>query len=108
MLIRAYLFAYKFFENIMALIRSFKFMVALNKAGVFISKNPEDILQVIGVFLLSESSMYRDKVIMGRDLSSSTALLLVLIDFYLESHSETHLEQFLEVLKNEFIKREQK
>ena len=81
-------------------------MMTLNKAGVFTSRNPEDVLQVIGAFLLSESAYYRNSIKMGRDVSSSTALLLVLIDFYLEGHSETHLEQLLEVLKNEFIKRE--
>ena len=107
MLIRAYFLAYNFFEKLMAFVRSFKFMIALNEAGVFTSKNPEDVLQVIGIFLLSESSMYKDKIVIGRDMSSSTALLLVLIDFYLSGHSETHLEQLLEVLKNEFIKREQ-
>lgn len=105
--IRAYLFAYKFFENIMAYVRSFKFMIALNKAKVFVNRNPRDVLQVIGTFLLSESPTYKNSIVMGRDLTSSTALLLVLIDLYLEGHSETHLNQFLEVLKNEFIKREQ-
>ena len=106
MLIRAYLLAYKFFEKVTAFIRSLKFITTLNKAGVFTSRNPEDVLQVIAAFLLSESPTYKNSVKMSRDLSSSLALLLVLIDFYIEGHSETHLEQLLEVLKNEFIKRE--
>lgn len=85
--------------------RSIKFMITLNKLGVFVNNNPEDVLQVIGTFILSESAFYGDTIKMSRDMSSSTALLLALIDFYLEGHSNTHLEQLLEVLKNEFIQR---
>ena len=105
-LIRAYLFIYNFFEATLDLIRSLQFVWTLNKKHVFKNKNTEDILKVINTFTLSEVSTYPNKVKMGRDITSSTALLSVLIDLYLENHSEVHLEQLLEVLKNEFIRRE--
>ena len=106
MLIRAYLFVYKFFENLIAFIESLKFLKELNKLKVFKTNNTEDILRVISTFIMIKVSHYPNTVKMSRDIIGSTALLLALIDLYLEGHSEKHLEQLLEVLKNEFIKRE--
>ena len=106
MLIKAYYFVYKFFENILALVRSFKFLTVLNRFRIFQRRNPEDVLRVIRAFILSESPYYANNIKMNRSTSNSAILLSILIDTYLGSHSDKHLEQLLEVLKNEFIKRE--
>lgn len=67
--------------------------------------NPKDVLKVIGKFTEKAWAEYPDKVIMGRTPSQSAALLGTLIDKYYETGSNIHLNQILEVLKNEFIER---
>lgn len=106
MLIRAYLFAYNIFENLIAFVRSIQFLTTLNKLRVFQRRNPEDVLRVLRIFICLEAPYYRDTVKMNRNMAASVNLLSVLINTYLRRHSDTHLEQLLEVLKNEFIKRE--
>ena len=73
---------------------------------VFHNGKPEDVLKVIQKFTEKAWSEYPDKVIMNRTPVQSVALLGVLVKKYYETGSDTILDQILEVLKNEFIKRE--
>ena len=66
------------------------------------------ILKVIKEFIEIEASNYSDSVILSRDVSTSKKLILTLIDMYFENKSEKTLNQILEVLKVDFIQREDK
>ena len=73
---------------------------------VFHNGKPEDVLKVIQKFTEKAWSEYPDKIKMNRTPVQSAALLGVLVKRYYETGSDTILDQILEVLKNEFIKRE--
>ena len=73
---------------------------------VFHNGNPKDVLKVISKFTENAWAEYPEKTVMGRTPVQSAALLGVLVKKYYETGSNTHLNQILEVLKNEFIERE--
>ena len=68
--------------------------------------DPKDVLKVISKFTEKAWAEYPEKTVMGRTPVQSAALLGVLVKRYYETGSDTILDQILEVLKNEFIKRE--
>ena len=76
--------------------------------GIFGSSSPEVILKIICKFIALEAPFYSTKIVMGRSVKSSAELLNVLTTSYIETKSETTLDQILEVLKREFIQRENK
>lgn len=73
---------------------------------VFHNGNPKDVLKVISKFTEEAWAEYPNKTVLGRTPVQSAALLGVLVKKYYETGSSTHLNQILEVLKNEFIERE--
>ena len=75
--------------------------------GIFGGNSPELILKVIMNFVALETPYYKNIVYLGRSTKQSSELLQVLITSYLETKSEVTLNQVLEVLKEEFIKREE-
>lgn len=84
-----------------------KFIYFLSK-GIFGSNSPEVVLKMICKFVTLEAPFYSQKVVMGRSISKSIELLNTLVTSYLETKSEVTLDQILEVLKREFIQRENK
>ena len=85
-----------------------KFSYFLSKDKIFGSKSPELILRVIKKFIALEYPNYPDVKYLGRSIKNSYDLLAALINSYLITKSETTLNQILEVLKEEFIKRTEK
>ena len=87
------------------IIRFLKFSVSIYKNNIFRDGNPQLVLRVIQKFISIESANYADTIVNNRSVEASVKLLSVLIDDYFENKSERTLNQFLEVLKEEFIKR---
>ena len=85
--------------------RFWKFIWEVCKSKVFTYKKSEDVLEVISLLLNTEHKYYNSKKIMNRNNIESYKLLEVLIKKYKETKSEVILNQILEVLKEEFIKR---
>lgn len=94
-------------RRVFSLINYIKFTYFLSK-GVFGSTTSEIILKVLYKFLSLEAPFYSQKITMGRSMQKSIELLDALITSYLETKSEVTLDQILEVLKREFIQRENK
>ena len=95
-------------RKISSTINYIKFIYFLTTNRIFGSNSPEVILKVIGKFIALEAPFYSDKIVMGRSVSKSIELLEILINLYIPTKSETTLEQIIEVLKREFIQRENK
>ena len=93
--------------NLQMLYKIYLFGKYLYEDRIFHNGNPKDVLKVLQKFVEKAWSEYPDTVVMNRSTVQSAALLGVLIDQYYKTGSNTILEQILEVLKNEFIKREQ-
>ena len=74
--------------------------------GIFGSSSPNVILKLLCKFIALEAPFYSDKMVMGRSTKKSVQLLNALTTSYLETKSETTLDQILEVLKAEFLRRE--
>ena len=83
-----------------------KFIYLLLKERLIGNDSPRTILKVIRSFISLEAPRYQDSLYLSRGISQSSLLLQALIDTYLETKSEVTLNQLLEVLKEEFIKRE--
>lgn len=94
-------------QSLKNLINYIKFFYFLSKGKIIGDKNPEVILRAIKIFISLESPRYPNTFYFGRDMIKSSELLQVLIDSYLETKSEVTLDQLLEVLKEEFIRREE-
>ena len=90
------------------IIKFLKFSFFLYKQHVFRDGNPSLVLRVIQKYIELESSNFSDSLCLGRSIKSSTKLLSTLIDEYFETKSERALNNTLEVLKEEFIKRNRK
>ena len=73
----------------------------------FGANSPELILKVIMNLVALETPYYKNVIYCGRDIEKSKELLQVLISSYIETKSEVTLNQILEVLKEEFIRREE-
>lgn len=88
------------------IIKLLKFSLYLCQQDIFGKGNPDLLLKVIKGYLELDSDSYRNSIVSGRSVSSSVKLISTLIDEYFESKSDKVLNQILEVLKVEFIKRE--
>lgn len=94
------------FTKLYNILRFFKFGFNILREGVFSNKDPEQILTLILLLVKSECLYYnKKKIVMSRTIETSTKLLESLIKTYRETHSEVTLNQILQVLKEEFIKR---
>lgn len=82
------------------------FLISLRKEK-FGDNSPELILKVIMNLVTLESPYYKNIIYCGRSITKSTELLKALINSYIETKSEVTLDQILEVLKEEFIRREE-
>ena len=94
-------------RRVISLINYTKFIYFLSK-GIFGSSSPDVILKLICKFVALEAPFYSNKIIMGRNTKKSIELLSVLVPSYIETKSEITLDQILEVLKREFLQRENK
>ena len=74
---------------------------------IFGANSPELILKVIMNLVALETPYYKNIIYCGRSTEKSKELLQALITSYLETKSEVTLNQILEVIKEEFIKREE-
>lgn len=88
-------------------INYFKFFYLLFKGNILGSDSPSTILNLLRAFVSLESPYYPNSYYMGRSLAKSSLLFQALVDTYLETKSDVTLNQLLEVLKEEFIKREE-
>ena len=95
-------------RRISSTINYIKFIYFLTASGIFGSNSPEAILRVICKFVTLEAPFYSTKIVMGRSVNKSIELLGTLINSYIQTKSETTLEQITEVLKREFLQRENK
>lgn len=74
---------------------------------IFGANSPELILKVIMNLVALETPYYKNVIYCRRSVEKSKELLQALITSYLETKSEVTLNQILEVLKEEFIRREE-
>ena len=96
-----------FKRRVISVLNYIKFIYFLSR-GIFGSNSPEVILKIICKFVALEAPFYSTKVVMGRSMSKSTELLSTLVASYIETKSEVTLDQITEVLKREFLQRENK
>ena len=96
-----------FKRRVFSVLNYIKFVYFLSK-GIFGSTSPEVILKMICKFVTLEAPFYSDKIVMGRSVKKSAELLCCLVNSYIETKSSTTLNQIIEVLKEEFLKREDK
>ena len=75
--------------------------------GIFGSGSPRSLLRLISKFTELEAPFYSKRFVMGRGPQKSAELLNSLVEAYARTKSETTLNQILEVLKREFILREE-
>lgn len=88
------------------ILRLVKFYFKLSNLGIFEKRNPADILMVIKEFILSESKVYNPVFRkMNRTAEKSALLLATLIDLYIKERKDKTLDEILNVLKTEIIKR---
>ena len=92
-------------RSFISVLNYIKFAYFLCK-GVFGSSSPEVILKIICKFIALEAPFYSNKIVMGRSTAKSIQLLSTLVTSYIETKSETTLDQIMEVLKREFLQRE--
>ena len=92
--------------NLQMLYKIYLLGTYLYRDRVFHNGDPKDVLKVISKFTEKAWAEYPNKIAMGRTPVQSAALLGVIIKKYYETGSNTYLNQILEVLKNEFIERE--
>lgn len=93
------------FIKICNIIKLFKFSLYLQRNHIFRDGDPKLVLRVIQRFIELEAGNYEQNTVMGRSVPASTKLISTLIDKYFDSKSDRVLNQILEVLKEEFIKR---
>lgn len=73
--------------------------------GFFGKDTPETLLKLISKFIALEAPYYPYSQYLGRDMKKSARLLEILVDSYLETKSETVLNQIFVVLKEELVRR---
>ena len=94
-------------RRISSIINYIKFVFFLS-TGIFGSNSSEVILKVISKFVALEAPFYSNNIVMGRSMNKSIELLNTLISCYINTKSDVVLDQIVEVLKREFLKREGK
>ena len=87
------------------IIKLLRFSFYLYYQNLFRDGDPQLVLRVIQGYINLESQNYKNSIVYGRTVDTSVKLLSTLIDEYFESKSDKTLDQILEVLKVEFIKR---
>lgn len=87
------------------IIKLLRFSFYLYYQNLFRDGDPQLVLRVIQGYINLESQNYKNSVVYGRTVGTSVKLLSTLIDEYFENKSDKTLDQILEVLKVEFIKR---
>ena len=93
-------------RNIYGAWLTFKFLLYLRDVKAFSNENPALVLRIIQRYLELAVLTYHDNSFeMGRTINQSSLLLSALIDKWFRDKSSNSLEQILEVLKNEFIRR---
>ena len=90
-----------------SVINYLKFAYFLRK-GIFGSNSPAAVLKLISEFVMLEAPFYSNKIVMGRTMNKSIQLFRTLVNSYTETKSDVTLDQILEVLKEEILKREDK
>lgn len=95
-------------RRVISVINFTKFIYYIVRTGIFGSNSPETILKMISKFVSLEAPFYSNRIVRGRSMKKSIDLLGALVTSYLENKSDTTLEQVVEVLKEEFLKRENK
>ena len=98
---------YLLWKGLCDFLKLLKFMLFLKRENIFRDGNPELILRVIQKFIELEQNNYINTVVLNRNVVKSSNLLSALIYSYFETKSEVTLNQILEVLKVEFIMRNQ-
>lgn len=84
-----------------------KFLIYLNKIKAFNNNNEKTVLRVLQRYLELVTPTYlNNSQVMSRNICESSMLLSALIDKWFRDKSGITLEQILEVLRNEFIGRE--
>lgn len=82
------------------------FMLYLIKLKAFSNNTPETLLKVVQEFVRLATPTYKDKpVSMSRSMEQSSLLLDTLINKWFKDKSSVTLDQILEVIKNEFVRR---
>ena len=104
-MLKAYVKLQVYYVKICNLIRFVTFMSHIWKRKVFNERNPQVVLRVVQEFLIVDCNSYVDTIKNNRSIQASANLISVLIEDYLENKAERTLEQIIEVLKEEFIKR---
>ena len=104
-MLRVYLKLELVYIKICNIIKLLKFSFYLYRKNIFRDGDPKLLLRVIQKFVELESGNYSETLKLGRSVKASTKLLVTLIDEYMENKSDKVLNQILEVLKVEFIKR---
>ena len=94
-------------RRIISVMNYTKFIYILSK-GIFGSSSPDVILKLMCKFVALEAPFYSDKIVMNRSMEKSILLLSSLITSYLETKSDVTLDQIFTVLKEEFLRRENK
>lgn len=92
-------------RSFISVLNYIKFAYFLRK-GIFGSSSPEVLLKIICKFVDLEAPFYSNKITMGRSVKKSIQLLNALVTSYIETKSEVTLNQIIEVLKREFLQRE--
>lgn len=92
-------------RRVICFINYIKFSYFLVRKRVFGSKSPSVVLEIAKEFLMLQAPLYPNSTFLGRSFPKSAELLKSLVLSYLETKSEITLEQIMEVLKEEFIKR---
>lgn len=105
-LLKVYIKSRVLLRGITNFFRLLTFVKYLHKNKLFGTCDPKFVLKVVQKYIEIESYTYSDKFILSRSKEQSTCLLSVLIDKYMETGSDNILEQIIEVLKTDFIKRE--
>ena len=91
---------------LVSIIKLVSFNCKLLKGNTLCKAAPESILKVIEIYIDTMFKKSRsEKLTMNRTLSQSALLLQALIKKWLSDGSDITLNQILEVLRNEFIKR---
>lgn len=104
-ILRVYIKFKTFVWNLRILYKIYNFGRYLYEDRIFHNGNSEDVLKMLSKFTELAWSEYPDKIVMNRTPEQSATLLGILINRYYKTGSSTILEQILEVLKNEFIRR---
>ena len=106
LLLKVYIKSRALVWSILNFIRLLTFVKYLYSNKLFGTRDPKFVLKVIQKYIEIESYTYSEKTIYSRNKEQSTELLSILVDKYWETESDTVLEQIIEILKTDFIRRE--